>query len=195
MDLPLASTAFATIVSLIGQFRSERSGRDGSEYEQFQTWLIDRNHTEIKSLLDRDRQVVDGLRTLLAEHDEALRARLEVLDKALATFASGLPGFAGVVSGLRRESALSAQALSLLRQFEASGASKLVVVRTFDGIELLFADGQGGAAATEMRFLEDDLRSLADVGLLRPGRTSPGDETFVFTRAASDLVQSMSASE
>ncbi|MDF1521998.1 MAG: hypothetical protein P1P87_04160 [Trueperaceae bacterium] len=195
MDLPLASTAFATIVSLIGQFRSERSGRDGSEYEQFQTWLIDRNHEEIRTLLDRNQQVVDGLRALLAEHDEALGARLEALDKALATFASGLPGFGAIAASLRREAGLSAQALSLLRQFEASGASTLVVLRTFDGIELLFADGHGGAATSDMRFLEDDLRSLADVGLLRPGHTPQGYETYLFTRAASDLVRSVSESE
>jgi hypothetical protein len=189
MDPLALATTFATLLSLVGQYRAEGAARKGADHEQFMTWLMDRNHSEIKGLLEGSGQAVAGVRELLAERDEALRERLDLLDRALAAFASGQPGFRGIVSGLRHEALLSTQAWSILRQFEESGASALVVVTSMEGSELVLVDGTGGVSVEDARFLEDDLRSLADLGLLRRGHTPRGDVLYRYTRAASALLR------
>lgn len=74
-------------------------------------------------------------------------------------------------------------------QTEEAECSKLYE-STNDGIELLFWDGKGGSAEIiEPRFIEDDLKTLVDLGLLRHDISLSGDNLYFYTRAASNLVK------
>ena len=190
MDPLSAAMAFGQVVGLIGQFRSERASAKQADFNDFLEWLVETNQAELKTLVERNAELTSGIQTLLTEQYEALLEKLESLDGALAHFASGLPGFADVAFALRPQSRISEQAWSILRQFEASGASKILKVKMDHGPALLYVDGRGrDVNIDDVRFLEDDLWTLVELRLLRTDYTSKGENLYVFTRAASDLVR------
>lgn len=43
---------FATVVGLISQFRSERAGQAQADFNEFITWLMETNHSELKANLE-----------------------------------------------------------------------------------------------------------------------------------------------
>jgi len=94
MDPLTSATVFATIVSLIGQFRSERSNASKTiETSEFMSWLSTNSHEEIKQLLESNVNATISIKTLLSVNHDALIEKLKCLDEALATYASTLPEF------------------------------------------------------------------------------------------------------
>lgn len=190
MDPFSTTTAFATLVSLIGQFRSERAGAKQADFNEFMAWLVETNHDELKHLVEQNSRTVIGIKALLNEQYDAFSRKLEILDNTLATYASSLSGFSELTDALRSGAKLSEQALSILRQIESSGASKVIESQTHAGISLIYIGAQGAVEIDEPRFLEDDLNTLVDLQLLRPSIGSNGSNLYIFTRAASELVSS-----
>lgn len=195
MDPLTGAVTFATIVSLIGQYRSERGARSKVEFDDFLTWLLEKQHQEIKKLLESNQRAASSIKSLLEIGFDSLMERIDSLDSALATFASHTPEFGELSAQIRPESRLSEQALSILRQFESSGAGKVVEAKSYDGISLLYLDGDlnGGMQIEDERFLEDDLNRLIDLGLLRNRLNSSGNNVYIYTRAASEYVQELNS--
>ncbi len=182
-------SAFTTVVSLIGQFRSERSGLAAADFNEFLIWLAEANHSELKTLVEQNSRKVIGIKALLNEQYEVFHERLEMLDSALAAYASSLPGFSDLTEGLKPQAAISDQALKILQEFDSSGASKFIVEDSLDDIvALLYLDADDGIAIEDVRFLEDDLNTLVNLQLLRHGHNSRGEVIYHLTRAASSLV-------
>lgn len=190
MDPFSAATAFATFVSLIGQFRAERSGANQVDFNEFMAWLVETNHEELKSLVEQNSRTVIGIKALLNEQYDAFSKKLELLDGTLATYASSISGFDELADSLKSGARLSQQALSILRQIESSGANKIIESRTHSGLSLVYIGAQGTVEIEDPRFLEDDLNTLVDLQLLRPSIGSNGSNIYIFTRAASELARS-----
>lgn len=93
MDPITIATAFATVVSLIGQFKAERKNSKDLEASEFLSWLTENRPEEIKNLLESNTDTTISIKALLATNHEELIAKLESLDKALAAYASGVSGF------------------------------------------------------------------------------------------------------
>ena len=81
----------------------------------------------------------------------------------------------------------------MLKQFNASGASKVLESRTQSGTLLHVIDGssQGSLEITDPRYLNDDLQTLLDLGLLDLEYGSGGRRLFVFKRVAARLVEQL----
>lgn len=189
MDPLSAASAFATVVGLIGQFRSERSGQKQSDLNDFMQWLVETNHNELKVLLENNVKAVEGIRSTLQEDRQLFLAKFEGMNSALVSFASGISGFSTIAEAIDPNLILSKQAISILCQTEEAECSKLYE-STNDGLELVFWDGKGGSAEIiEPRFIEDDLKTLVDLGLLRHDISPIGDNLYLYTRAASNLVK------
>ncbi len=181
--------AFATIVSLIGQFRSERRAEDQSNSEEFMKWLVEKDHTEIKNLLENNKESLEGINSLLSEQYDSLMEKLDALDQSLASFASGVEGFDNLSKCLKPESVLSDQAISILKQFEESGDTEMIEFQVDVEKGYLFPRQNKHVNIENNRFVEDDLSFLVELGLLRPDLTSRGNNRYVYTRAASRLVK------
>lgn len=190
MDPFSATTAFATLVSLIGQFRAERSGAKQADFNEFMSWLVETNHEELKGLLEQNARTVISIKALLNEQYDAFSRKLELLDDTLTGYASGISGFSELTDALKSNARLSPQALSILRQFESSGASKIIESLTHAGLSLSYIGARGEIEIDDPRFIEDDLNILVDLQLLRPAIASNGSNMYIFTRAASELVNS-----
>ncbi len=192
MDPLSTASAFATIVGLIGQFRGEKSGGKQSDFNDFLEWLIKTQHEDLKLLLETNTRATIGIKALLNEDREVILQKLESLDIALSSFASGISGFAEVAEAINPDSSLSKQAIAILCQFDKSGGSKLLESHNSSGMALLILDGSSGnIEIQEPRFIEDDLRSLVELRLLRHDYNSKGDNLYIYTRSAAQLVNSI----
>jgi hypothetical protein len=183
------ATAFATIISLIGQFRSERSSSKDAEFNDFLTWLVEAKHDEIKKLVENNTEASRGIKLLLEEKYNSLMEKLETLDKTLASYSSHISGFSDITLALKPKSILSDQAFSILKQFEESGASELLEDKVYGGTLLMYIDGNGNMEIENPRFLEDDLRTLVELGLLRHNYNPKGKNIYIFTRKASAIIK------
>jgi len=189
---PLTSaTAFATIISLIGQFRTEHSSQETVNEQQFLEWLENSHHNDLKKLLELNTTATIGIKALLNEDREIVLEKLENIDNILASFASGVTGLSNIAEAINPEAIISNQALSILSQVEASNGSKFLELHSFGGMKLLILDGNGGNIdIIDPRFLSDDLFRLVELKLLRQELNSKGDNLYIFTRAASMFVNS-----
>ncbi|PLY00818.1 MAG: hypothetical protein C0622_08225 [Desulfuromonas sp.] len=195
MDPLSIASAFATIVCLIGQFRGERAGEDQSDLNDFLQWLIESNHSELKELLESNAQASEGIKEILNEDREILLGKLESINNALASFVTSFGGFSSVAKGLSHNSTLSDQAVSILAQFEGQEASKALELHMYGGKNLMFLDGnQGSIEISEPRFIEDDLKTLIELGLLRHDYNKKGENIYIYTRSASELIKAIETS-
>lgn len=185
------ATAFATIVSLIGQFRSERNASKGQNFEEFLAWLIDNNHTELKNLLEANTQTTIGIKALLGENQKILLDRLSRIDDLLVSIVGNIDGFSDLANGLKRESLISEQAISILRQMEEKQASTILESQNIGSTKTAYMmiDGNGGDIQyEEPRFIEDDLLTLVELGLMRHDLNSQSANLYKITRTASKYI-------
>jgi len=190
MEPATTAAAFATIVGLLSDFISQRSGSDSKSYDEFMQWLSENRHDELRTLLQSNTQTTISVKAILNESRQEILDRLTLLDKSLASLASGVDLFAGIATSIHPDSVLSGQAMSFLTQFYDSEASKVLEAHMMDGIVLLFIDGKGGAMnVTDRRFAVDDLDTLLELGLLGLTHNGKGDRVFKFTRVAASLVE------
>ncbi|NCA69611.1 MAG: hypothetical protein EOM91_05800 [Sphingobacteriia bacterium] len=180
----------STLLSLVARFQHESAAPRGG-FETFVDWLDEHQHPEIKHLLATNAAVAEGVRRLLDEDPKHLLEQLARLDDACAHFASGLEGLAEIAVALNPHARLSAQAISLLRQVDASGGSHFIELVFHGGRMLEILDGSGGEIElTEPRFITDDLHTLVELRLLHHEIHPSGDNLYLYTRAAARLVAS-----
>lgn len=183
MDPLTGATAFATIVGLIGNFRTERAAGDLPE---FIAWLKDKRYEDLADRMAADDKLVGQIAVLLSINRDELIRKLEKLDVALASVAANVEGFGALARVIYPQAELSPQALSVLRQLISSGA-KLFMEKKLSGEpnEYFLLEGAHGTIAyEEPRFIEDDLETLVNLGLLRLEFGSRGSRRFFITREA-----------
>ena len=190
MDPLSTATIFATVVSLIADYKAHHSDTDAANFSEFAKWLAENRHDEILQLLNQNANTSISIKALLVRDKDWLAERFQVLDQNLAVLAGSIDGIADLAAALRPTSALSPQAASILDQFEDSGASKAVeIILLSGGPDYKFLGGKrGDLKYDDARFIEDDLAMLVDSGLLRQSDNHIGERLFLYTRTASQYV-------
>ncbi len=185
----MIAESFATIVGLLGQYRTEKGSQAQLEYNDFMEWLAKTNHDDVKSLLEMNTNATIYIKALLNQDHKIFKKKLERIEAAIIAFASTIEGFDALAKAVSPDSVLSDQAVSILKQFQKSCASKALGLKMMSGTQYMFIDASGTIEITEPRFVEDDLNTLIEYGLLRHEYNSKDDNVYIFTRAASRLVQ------
>lgn len=191
---PLSTTSvLASIIGLIGQFKSGRDSAKSQDFDEFMQWLAESNHAELKALIKANHGTTISIKAILHQSQEALTESLSRIDNSLAAFTTALAGFGELSKSIRPDAVLSDQAISVLRQIEDAKASKVLLVQYLDsGSHLVLIDGSGGGLdIPEPRFLEADMGALTNAQLLTPGRDSKGQPLWTFTREAAAFVASL----
>lgn len=190
MGVIAVTSAFATIVGLLNDFVAQRKQAKADDYQDFLAWLSEHRHEEVVQLLGQQSTTVISIKALLTQDRNELRSRLDALDRTLAAFAGAIDGLASLAEAVYPGGVLSEQGMSILKQFQQAGASRLLPKKLQNGMVAMFLDGKGGQAAfTEAQFIEDDLQTLVDLGLLRLEYNSQGNPVYVYTRRAEELVR------
>ena len=114
---PITGTAaFATIVGLLCNYKSERSG---TGLDEFMRWLEEKHH---EASIRSNEALELNLSALLNVRHEDLVERLQRIDLLISSVAGKLDSFSGIAQAIHRESVLSDQAISILTQLVDSGA-------------------------------------------------------------------------
>jgi hypothetical protein len=189
IDPLTAATTFATLVSLISDFRDKHREVAADDDRTFLNWLTENNHEEMRLLLEQNQATLIGIKSILSERHAFILEKLQAIDNSLAALLSGDPVFTQLVEAISPKNLLSEQSLSILIQFENSGASKLLRYQMLSGLGFIFEDGDADFEFTEPRFIEDDFAKLVELGLLRLEYNIKGDPRYVYTRMASNFVK------
>lgn len=187
MDLLTSATTFATIVGLLSNFKSERSG---GELSDFIAWLKQKNHEDVASNIASNKSLVSELSQILATNHDELCEKLSALNDIIAGIASNISLFSALASSTNPESIISDQAVSIIRQLVESGAKEFleIKVKTGDPDTYTLMGVPGEIKYNEPRFMEDDLNTLVALGLLRLEFGSRGSRRFQVTRNAVNFV-------
>ena len=193
MDLITSATTFATIVSLISDFRDKHNEVADNDYQIFLEWLSENRHDEIKILLEQNQATVVSIKAILNQDYSVISEKLLSIDSKPASLLSEDVLFSKLVKAISPEKMLSVQSVSILMQFESSGASKALESLSMGGANYIFLDGKGGSIeVSEPRYIKDDFLKLIELDLLRLDYNSQGKPMYLYTRAASEFVKCMS---
>lgn len=191
---PLSTTtALASIIGLIGQFKTGRDSAKSQDYNEFMQWLTESNHAELKALIEANHGTTISIKAILNQSQETLSKSLERIDNALAAITTALAGFGDLSKSIHPNAELSDQAISILKQIDEMEASQVLLVTGLEEAGLIPLDGNGSGIETqEPRFLKSDMKALVEAGLLIPGYNSQSHPTWTFTRAAAAFVATLS---
>lgn len=189
MDPLTAANTFATIVSLLSIFKSERTASVTDENGAFMQWLQKKQYDSLVQEITSNHMLGLSIKNLLNENHEQLVGTLDALQDTLAKLASRVSGLNQIAIAISPTISLSDQAISVLQQLNKSGGSTLLELKSFNGTNYMIIDGEGGhIEISEPRFVDDDLATLVELGLLRPDLNSGGKKLWRITREASKLV-------
>lgn len=163
------------------------------EFNDFMEWLTKANHVEIKELLELNVNTTIHIKALLNQDHKVFKEKLDKIDKAITAFASTIEGFDVLANAVNPNAVLSTQAVNILEQFQESGATKILELKMMGGTQYKFLETSGSLDIADFRFVEDDLKTLIEYGLLRHDYNSKGDNLYIFTRAASRLVSNVNS--
>ena len=184
MEPLTTAAAFASIVSLLGLFKSERRADESATIDQYIDWLRRREHEQLADLIQNNAELSSSLQALLSQQHEEVMSKLHGLDQVLSDVASHIVGFKAIADAMAVESRLSDQAVSILHQLNEANASRFAEIKTLGGTWFQTWDGERkNIEITDGRFIEDDLLSLCELGLLRLDYGSKGTRFFYITRA------------
>lgn len=193
MEALSIATAFATVVGLLADFRAGRGDAEKVDYEEFLSWLSETRHDELLKEIQSNQKLSLGIKAAMSVTAQEFSLRFDAIDKVLAEIATGLGLFSELASALRPSAEISHQAASIVKQLVDSGAEKFMwlKVMTGDSDKLILVGGNKNEIDfDDQRFLEDDLRTIVELRLVRLTYGSKGTHNYHVTRAAVEFATS-----
>ncbi|SRR6266446_6576500 len=191
MDAGTAATTFATLVGLACNFRQEKSGREALDHQKFIEWLDYHHHEELKNLIVNTAALRTEVDNLLRSDQAQMLQKLDQIGEILVSLLSRLDGFRGIALALVPNADLSEQAISMLRQLTNSGADEMFYKNFGKGEFALELVNAGPIEVTEPRFIEDDLKHLAELQLISVRHSSQGAAIYRTTRNGVRLIEAV----
>ncbi|WP_319554031.1 hypothetical protein [uncultured Vibrio sp.] len=184
--------SLATIIGLICNFKSERRSSSDDEYKEFVEWLDTKRHKSVISEIESNHLLSLSIKSLLNQNHEVVIEKLSGLDSSLIQLASQIDGLKEVANAIDPNTELSAQAISIIKQFMKSEGSFFLEMKMLGGTLYQIMDGNGGMLDyDEPRFLDDDLNQLCNLGLLRLDYNRKNERLFRITRATTRYIEQL----
>lgn len=183
----------ATLVGLLCNWKQDRGSEDQDRFQDFITWLTHHNFNKLRDqiLESNDLQVqLNGLLHLdLAEID----GKLDILTSIISSIAGRLDHFDAIAKTLNSPTdEISDQAAGILLTFYTSGQKTMLVLPTQNQTTFyLWPSGQQFSVREE-RFLDDDLKTLVETGLLQVAEfDNRGNPKYGITRSGAKWVSAL----
>ena len=182
---------FATMVGLLADFVSLRDSRKSADLDEYRDWLLSHRHEHLVELLTTNREVAQWIERFLQTQHSEIVDKLSRLNDLMVSIAARVKGFEAIAGSLHGGTQFSSQMIDVLQQMNRLNASRFVKITTRGGIELVVVDGavRQNIAIADERFIEDDLVSMIEFGLLRCELSDRGTRRFIITRAGAELAQ------
>src|SRR5690625_6636844 len=109
-----AAFGFATIIGLIADFRTQKTG---AKLDEFIEWLKETEHGRIAREIEQRDSLSEQLQAVLSLNHEELSMRLDSLDRILSSIARHIHVFSGLAESIHPAHELSKQGVSIVKQF------------------------------------------------------------------------------
>jgi len=185
-------TGISLILSLVQIYLHLKSDREKTSADNFLIWLEQRNLQEIRTGIEANRELLDGLEQVLAENHDDLVARLDRLEQMLTQVITGMAEFGGLRGAVPVQQRMSEQAREVLEWFVAQTGQYLFLPPSFPGPPITHINTENGSEILEVRdgrFIRDDLAILTNMGLLTCQPGTDGADSYRITRLAVDYVR------
>lgn len=185
--------AFATIISLVCNYRQEKGASEALDHQKFIEWLEYHRHEEIKNLICNTAALRAEIDNLLRADHAVIMQKLEAINTTLATLISHVGEFRGLTLTMMPGAEISDQAVSILRQLVNSNSSYFICVLFLGsgGFSMQLEEGNH-VEITEPRFLDDDLSKLCGLGLVSLEYGGDGTtQIYKITRSSARLIEAI----
>jgi len=190
MDGIILANCFATIVNLLSIFINERKDIKTHNKQEFLLWLDEHGFKEIMTAISNSDQLVTEIDRLLHVDHEVIMSKLDGINDLLAIIAGRINAFDGLAQILRPGVGLSDQAIHFLKTLVHSKYKNIIKYEyASGGFILRLSNSNENVDFTEPRLVDDDLRTLTELGFLNFRVLSRGTETYGITRNAKRLVE------
>lgn len=193
MDPLSASASISSVIMNLVVFLQERRGRkeaqDQASMREYTEWLRQQEHTEIIALLESNHQFSQAIHRLLIIGRDEILERFDRLEAMLSLILGSTAEWGELVQSINPNAGLSQQAIEILKWLDASGGTQFFTVQPMGWhLVLKMQDGNYSAfEASEQRFLENDLMTLLELGLLRINQRGH----YIFTRSMKHLLRQL----
>lgn len=185
--------AFATIAGLIFSFYSGREGK--ADLEELKNWMNENNYGYMIEIIDNNKSLQEDLNAFLEQNHNQIMSQLSTMNSLMVTVASRLEGkgIGSIASSFLPNEGLSNQAVDVLRQFVESDSARMLHIQTwsFEGLDNIYSLDNGGVEYSEPRFIEDDMNSLVDAGLITKTLGKNGGFIYKITRQAVQFIDAI----
>ena len=184
-------TSFVTIVSLLAAFESSSQGRN--DIKEFKDWLNENNYAYMTAIIDNNESLHQDLSLFMNQNHDQVMSQLATLNDLMVSIASHMQGLGNIASSFAPNSGLSEQAVDVLRQFVESGSVRILHIQTqsYEGIDNIYSLDNGGIEYSEQRFIEADIDSLVNAGLITMTKGNNGGGIYRITRQAVSFIDAI----
>ncbi len=189
--------AFATVVQLLGLYKSEQSADDGADLRSYLAWLGNHHHNELKDFIDSNSDFSTEVAALLQGDHDKIRAEIRAVQETCLSIARNLETLSGLASLSDSESdAISKHALQLLTLFVECGGTQF---HPLGGnppnrkITIAIANALGSIEVDkeDSKYFEDDMNSLVAAGFVDEDYGNDGNKIYRLRRNAARFVQQL----
>lgn len=192
MEALTLATSFASIISLISEYRTIHKENDAKSYQDFLYWLAENRHQELKALIESNQNTVISFKAILNEDFNKISEKLESIDNKLAHILTSDELFSGLAISIAPTKILTIQAIDILKRFEELKATRMYVSNTMPSSKYTFeGEERGDLIITDKRFIQDDLNLLVSLNLLTHEVDKYSTKIYTITRSASDFIKAI----
>ena len=182
---------FAQIVGLLAAFTAGRQSDDLVDSTQFLKYLTEHGHENLRQSIEQNHNTTISIKALLNSRLDDVSKKLNGISDRLAILLSRSEGMEELAIAYAT-SALSDQAIEILALMEKNETEWFLLSKEIGTKDqrLILAPGPN-YICKETRFFRDDLSLMVSLNLLVQDYNSNGEPMYYFTRAASQLVNSI----
>lgn len=146
---------FYTIVSLISQFRVEKSSDKSSDLDSFQQWLVSNDHFDVLASLKTNPRAVKGIKQILSEDNTITNAKLQRMDAAFSAFATTVKGFDQLAMAVNPNAKLSEEARNVIKKFDKN-ETQVIKKEEIDGPSSIDIEDMAAPIASGKEIISDE---------------------------------------
>ena len=182
---------FAQIVGLLAAFTAGRQSNEIINATEFLQYLTEHGHEELRKSIEQNQNTTISIKALLNYRLDNVNERLNSISDRLAILLSRSEGMEDLAVAYATN-ALSDQAIEILTLMEESNTEWFLLSKEIGTKDqrLILAPGPN-YICKETRFFRDDIALMVSLNLLVQDYNSNGEPMYYFTRAASQLVNSI----
>ena len=152
--------------------------------------MEEKRHDKVVDLIKANNHLISGIQSFLREDNNVIMNKLNALGDIMSKLSSHIEGLSEIAIAVNPGHALSEQCLKILRQLDDSESSRFIELKLQGHSLFQIMEGKGGNIVyEEQRFIEDDLLTLLELGMLRLDHGSKGSRIFYITRSAVEYLK------